>query len=377
MSLLNDALRKKHEETKNPGSDPLVRNMSGVIKTGYKKNYYIALVLVLFFLAVAYGSWRFFVQPVYSPKETMLTKRLREDQTFNKYSDNQRPVSKNITDSPKMTLLSPAKDKAEPVPGKIQNSTINIIVEDKLLELKPDLLMEKKKTDSVLEVKKEKIPNINKGIKEQKKISQKKHSSPELLSAVDAMFYKKALSYHRSDALKKSIQMYEEIIRKNPAFDAARFNLAAAYIQESMFSKAYPVLKQLLGKDPENPQVLLNLAIVEIGINNPDSAIDYLRLAESKENQPNFAIYFHLGIANSKLDNFTDALTWYNKAKNIEPRNPNLLFNLGIVYERLNEYNPAVNHYEGSLKYGDSFTLKQRRYIKDRIQVLKRFLLSW
>jgi len=59
MSLLNDALRKKQNEINNPGAVPFAKNMPGVVKTGDKKKYYVALVLFLFFSVVAYGSWRF------------------------------------------------------------------------------------------------------------------------------------------------------------------------------------------------------------------------------------------------------------------------------------------------------------------------------
>ena len=376
MSLLNDALRKKQNEINNPGAVPLVKNMPGVVKTSHKKKYYVAFVLFLFFSVVAYGSWRFFIQPVYSPNEKMLTKRFREEPTLKEHSVNEKAAPINVDDVPKTAVLSPAAEKAEPAPEKIQNSASNNIVKDKLLEPKPDPLIEKKKTASTLKVQKKNTITLKTGIKEQNKISQKKRSSSAELTPVDTMFYKKAVSYHKSDDLKKSIQMYEKVVRNNPDFVPARFNLAAAYIQEGMFSKAYPVLKQLLEKDPENPKIILNLAIVEIGLNNPESAIEYLGLAESKQGRPNFAIYFHLGIANSKIDNFTDALIWYNKAKNIEPQNSNLFFNLGIVYERLKEYSKAINHYERSLIYGDSFSSKQRRHIGTRIQALKRFLIS-
>jgi len=375
MSLLNDALRKKKKEINSPQAAPLGSNTLEISKNGNKKKFFFAGILFLLFFIFAIVIWVLFLGPASSPDDTMLIKRFKKG-SLGKDSNSEQASSINADSVPTVAVSSYVVEKVERAPEKIQTSTSNKDVKNKLSELKPGPLINKIKAVSKIEVQKKKTLSLKTDIEERENISQENRPSSAKLIPADMMFYKRAVRYHKSNDLKKAIQMYEKIVSKNPDFDAARFNLSAAYIQESMFSKAYPVLNYLQQKDPGNSEILLNLAIVEIGLNNPDSAIKFLKLAETKENRPDFAVYFHLGIANSKLDNFTDALTWYNKAKNIEPRNPNLLFNLGIVYERLNEYNQAVNHYEGSLKYGDSFSLEQRLYLNDRIQVLKRFLLS-
>ena len=306
------------------------------------------LILALVLVTGAVCAWRFFIIAPLLQDNSMLTRKTPPVVDQQKPGPGaevqiQEPVGKKDT--------SVRVD--EPVPGKSGE----------------DPAVEEKKI-----VPAEKVKKPGDAVK--KTVKEKPSPTPAIVRAppVDPRFYEKALSYHRTNDLETAIRMYEEILDNNPEFDEARFNLAAACIQQSMFDKACSNLKKLREKNPENTQVLLNLAIAEIGMGMPDKAISHLEMAEAKTNSPDFQIYFHRGVAYSKLNRFGEAIAWYKRARKIAPQNPSLLLNMGIAHERMKAYGEAVAAYELSLKYGDTFPPDQRDEITRRVMEIRRFL---
>jgi tetratricopeptide (TPR) repeat protein len=212
--------------------------------------------------------------------------------------------------------------------------------------------------------------------KEQRQNVQKEAETPAPSSRqTENLFYKKAVSYHRQNKLEMAIQMYLEVLAGNPDHPDALLNLSSAYIQSSAFLKARPLLKKLRGFDPGNPQVLLNFAIVEIGLGRPNKAISYLERVEGLTEEPQFEIYFHRGVALSHLEELDEALTWYKKAEKLSENNPLLLFNMALVYDKLEGYDEALRYYVALLNNADApLSVKEKKKVEDRIGVLRMFV---
>jgi len=200
-----------------------------------------------------------------------------------------------------------------------------------------------------------------------KKLNSILHDQPEL------PFYQKALSYHRSGKIQTAIEMYLEVLKKNPDFRDAIFNLVAAYIEISNFAKAYTLLEKLRDLDPENPQVLLNLSVAEIGLGRPEKAIFHLEKAELLKG-PRFEIYLNRGIAFSQIGRLDEAIMWHKRAEEIQQDDPLLLFNMALCYDKHEKYNDALRYYLLFLKQGSSFPPHQLRDIKRRIRTLRIYL---
>ena len=215
--------------------------------------------------------------------------------------------------------------------------------------------------DSVLE------DRNNFNIPHEKNIYFKKPGS-KTVCKIDKSFYQKACSYHKSNEIDKAIVMYNEIIEKNPLYKEVRFNLAAAYIQKAMFHQAITILKELLNCRYNNSKVLLNIAIAEIGIGMSDKALVHLNKAESKTAVPDYRIYYHRGVAYSKINKFSEAIIWYNKAQSLDPDNPNIYFNLGIIYEKSKKYSEAVYNYKQAVAFKNAFSDELKSKINKRIR---------
>ncbi len=189
-------------------------------------------------------------------------------------------------------------------------------------------------------------------------------------------FYRKGLSYHRQDDLDRAIQMYLAARKKNPHHIATSFNLASAYIQVGAFSAAHTILTDLHLKEPDSPEVLLNMAVVELGLDRPEEALKLLERAEIKFPGPRYEILFHQGTALSRLGNFTEALARYQKAQRMAPPASRLPLNIAIAHDNLAQYDKAIEYYQSFLDQNKFLSTPERREIENRVRELIAFL-TW
>jgi tetratricopeptide (TPR) repeat protein len=165
-----------------------------------------------------------------------------------------------------------------------------------------------------------------------------------------------------------------EVLKKNPEHYDALFNLASIYLKTSAFSEAYPLLQKLMNHDPENPQILVNMAVAEIGLGRPNKAISYLDRADRLKDAPRFEIYFHRGVALSHLKKLDEAMTCYKKAEELHPNDHRLLFNMAVACDKLERYDGALTYYERFLRRGGPSSPDERKEVEARIRVLKLYM---
>ncbi len=95
--------------------------------------------------------------------------------------------------------------------------------------------------------------------------------------------------------------MYRRVLHEKPGHRDALFYLSSLYMEQSAYAEAYPLIMELLRLNPDDPQGLANLGISEIALGRPEQAIAHLNEALTFEDPPEFKIYFHQGVARSKL----------------------------------------------------------------------------
>jgi tetratricopeptide (TPR) repeat protein len=195
-----------------------------------------------------------------------------------------------------------------------------------------------------------------------------------LPSHEEDIFYQKALRYHREDKLDQAIQMYKQVIRVNPDHRDALFNLSSAYIQLAAYSDAYPLLKRLETSDHRNPDILVNLAITEIGLGRPAEAIHLLDSAANQCEEPQFTIYFHRAAALSRLGKLEEARICYKKAEKLNTSHNNLIFNLAVLSDKLQRYDDAIHYYGKFLQQNNTLPPHDKKNIETRIRSLHAYL---
>jgi len=355
MSLLNKALRKRSKRLDREKRVNLfqgkkgLRSMKGMRIFGMVILILILLCATLVVLHIKYFSLSPSHQAVQATKHISVPSSsevlpLNEKNEVDKEKLRSTPVIAKKSGKTKKRKESQKTDFTK----KRLASKINISKQTKPLKIKE-------------EIKNQQGENIP------KKLNSILHDQPEL------PFYQKALSYHRSGKIQTAIEMYLEVLKKNPDFRDAIFNLVAAYIEISNFAKAYTLLEKLRDLDPENPQVLLNLSVAEIGLGRPEKAIFHLEKAELLKG-PRFEIYLNRGIAFSQIGRLDEAIMWHKRAEEIQQDDPLLLFNMALCYDKHEKYNDALRYYLLFLKQGSSFPPHQLRDIKRRIRTLRIYL---
>ena len=134
------------------------------------------------------------------------------------------------------------------------------------------------------------------------------------------------------------------------------------------------MLKKLRSYDNGNPDVLVNLAIVEIGMGNPSEGIQFLDLAAKQYADPKFEIYFHRAAALSRIGRLEEALRSYKKAEELNPKHPTLNFNLALLCDKMQKYPDAVTYYTAFLSLADNLSQYEEKRIESRIRSLRAYL---
>ena len=366
MSLLNEALRKKNRELGQIKKINLFRDKPKPRNRGMRRFSVLVIFMVLSgglaFLGVWYGFLR--ADPPSAELHLVNTHVFTKEKAL---SEPARPLKSMQTPVKKEPKSKPVIASTVEQKGKMTDSTVSekneVLKTVHKVAAKPSQI-------KALKPKKEK----NKGQSQEVKKATEAPSNSSSRRTED-LFFKKAVSYHRQNKLKMAIQMYLEMLAGNPEHPDALLNLSSAYIQSSAFSKARPLLKKLSNFDPENPQILLNFAIVEIGLGRPNEAITYLERSEGLTEEPQFEIYFHRGVALSHLEELNRALTWYKRAEKLSENNPLLLFNMAVAYDKLERYDEALRYYVALLNNDDApISVKEKKKVGDRISVLRMFV---
>ena len=115
--------------------------------------------------------------------------------------------------------------------------------------------------------------------------------------------------------------LLEQAHQLNPTDGNATLNLAGVYILAKRFKPAVKLLEPLTKIEPDNPMVWTNLGAAYLG--NPVLA--------SRENQQK-------------------AITAFEKALEIDPKVPNVAYNLGLIYRDRKAYGQAITWFKRALK---------------------------
>lgn len=367
MSLLNEALRKRNKELGQNSTTNMWRKQPKVSRKGRKKTYVV--LTLLFFTSIAIsGIWL-----VYSSSNPSLKK--------------QKPIKKNITtvkggiEPDQRGRLSEPNVEEESASNKeltakrVIASRIDQAAPKKGKGVSEDRGTPKSYRRSGTRPSKKRSSKIKKRASKMKQAQSRNVPKRGFAEQAERLFYDKALSYHRRNELQKAIEMYVEVLKKDPEHYDALFNLASIYLKTSAFSEAYPLLQRLMNHNPEDPQILVNMAVAEIGLGRPQKALSYLKRAESLKDAPQFEIYLHRGVALSRLKKSDEAMIFYKKAEKLHANDHCLLFNMAMACDKLERYREALTYYGRLLKQGGPSSPNERKEVEARVRILKAYIV--
>lgn len=184
-------------------------------------------------------------------------------------------------------------------------------------------------------------------------------------------YYRRAVDYHRQRKFDQAVTMYQEVLQSDPGHLHALFNLASAYIETKDHTRASRILHRMITHEPDNPDVLVNMAIAEMGLDRPESALLYLEEAEQQlGSQLSFDIYLHRAAALCRLGRTKLCLAAYQKAETLAPDKPQVLFNIAVTYDRLGAFSEAVRYYGRYLRTRSEISESEVQKITNRMRWL-------
>lgn len=131
-------------------------------------------------------------------------------------------------------------------------------------------------------------------------------------------------------------------MRENPA---ALNNQAILLSQESKYNEAIACLKRALVLDQKNELLWYNLGITYRDTGNLEKTKNCLKTAHQL-NPDDQDVLEELAIACYKMNDFDQAMEFSMKGLDLNPENPNFWNTVGVVHFNKHEYNDAAEAFE-------------------------------
>ncbi len=146
------------------------------------------------------------------------------------------------------------------------------------------------------------------------------------------VYYKLGQIYAKQGARDKAVELYRQGRKYDPDNAKVAYELANIFIDTNDTRYALLSFERGLSADKVDPAITKEfLKIVDKGV--AESAQYLSDLANSKYSN-NFYLLFFLGKLYAKLNNEKLAIDYFERAKSILPDNPDVYYQLGLLYEK-------------------------------------------
>jgi tetratricopeptide (TPR) repeat protein len=150
-----------------------------------------------------------------------------------------------------------------------------------------------------------------------------------------------------------AIQIYKEILQKEPKNLYAKYSLAVVYQRLSQFKQAKNIYYELLKGEAENKDEIINNIIAILTEESPREAI-YMLTRLTIQNPQRHYLFASMALAYEKISDYNSAIKNYTKALDLDYGNMNYCYNLGVLYDQNKEYEKALEMYSNVVKNNDS-----------------------
>ena len=118
---------------------------------------------------------------------------------------------------------------------------------------------------------------------------------------------------------------------------------------ENNYTKVLKSVTELLNQNPKNLQLLTIKAITLASLKKFKEAIKYYKQC-LKYNPNHIVSYFNIGSVYQDINEIDNATFSYKKVLEIDPNHFGALFNIAVIYNDQKEYNKAIYYYKKSLR---------------------------
>ena len=172
-----------------------------------------------------------------------------------------------------------------------------------------------------------------------------------------------------------AIEIYKEILQKEPKNLYAKYSLAVVYQRLNQFKQAKNIYYELLRGDAENKDEVINNIIAILIEESPREAIYLLNRLTIQNPQKHF-LFASMALAYEKISDYELAIKNYTKALQLDYTNVNYRYNLGVLYDQNKEYEKALEMYANVVKNNDNYSNSEIAIdsVKRRIEKIKQII---
>ncbi len=171
-----------------------------------------------------------------------------------------------------------------------------------------------------------------------------------------------------------AIEIYKEILQKEPKNLYAKYSLAVVYQRLNQFKQAKNIYYELLRGDAENKDEVINNIIAILIEESPREAIYLLNRLTIQNPQKHF-LFASMALAYEKISDYELAIKNYTKALELDYNNVNYRYNLGVLYDQNKEYEKALEMYANVVKNNDNSNSEIAiDSVKRRIEKIKQII---
>jgi tetratricopeptide (TPR) repeat protein len=171
-----------------------------------------------------------------------------------------------------------------------------------------------------------------------------------------------------------AIEIYKEILQKEPKNLYAKYSLAVVYQRLSQFKQAKNIYYELLKGEAENKDEIINNIIAILTEESPREAI-YMLTRLTIQNPSRHYLFASMALAYEKISDYNSAIKNYTKALDLDYGNMNYCYNLGVLYDQNKEYEKALEMYSNVVKNNDGSNREiALDSVKRRIEKIKQMI---
>jgi len=171
-----------------------------------------------------------------------------------------------------------------------------------------------------------------------------------------------------------AIQIYKEILQKEPQNLYAKYSLGVVYQRLAQYKQAKNIYYELLKGDAENKDEIINNIIAILIEESPREAI-YMLNRLTLQNPERHYLFASMALAYEKISDYNSAIKNYTKALELDYANIDYCYNLGVLYDENKEYEKALEMYSAVVKNNDNSNREiALDSVKRRIEKIKQMI---
>ena len=217
-----------------------------------------------------------------------------------------------------------------------------------------------------------KVGSINSG--GNKKIDIKVKSAKDSKEGLSSIDIRKAYDCFVNKQYELAVMYYKKALKNNRGNNEAKFGLATTYYMLMQYDQAIEIYSDLIINRYAREKVVNNLLFALQHKAYKDALDVLLYINDNSKGYSDILaqiglIYVHLGDTNK-------ALSALNRANELAPSNALVSYNLGIVYDKQNNYDYAKHFYEQAVRndISEIISVKDFKSLSKRIEQLNEII---